>query len=303
MRLWKYTYLLLILVIGVVWLSLFNLPDSKLHLIACDVGQGDAILAVYRETQILIDGGPGKKVTKCLDENIPFWDRQIELVVLTHPQLDHYGGLIEVFKNYKVNTLVASSLDSSSQKYRVLQTAVGGSGVRVVEPTTGMVIRSGLIYLDIVWPTRDFLAEETKEKENKKVLGAYTSSLDPNQFSVVAILRLNEFEALLTGDIDRKVTEEILKTGLVREVDYIKVPHHGSKNGLSEKLLVKTNSKVAVITSGEGNPYGHPHKEVLDLLSRFNIPTYRTDIHGDIKVITDGKSFEVRQSLGRAAQE
>src|SRR3989337_1643687 len=94
----KRLFSILIFVLATVWIIAYQYPDNNLHLIACDVGQGDAMLAVYGKTQILVDGGPGRQVLDCLSEHLPFWDREIELVVSTHPQQDHYGGLVDVFQ-------------------------------------------------------------------------------------------------------------------------------------------------------------------------------------------------------------
>src|SRR3990167_3526151 len=108
MKAYKYIFGIFILLLGLIGLSIGNAPDAKLHLIACDVGQGDGILAVYKDTQVLIDGGADESILECLSKYVPFWDRQLELVVLTHPQLDHYGGLIEVFRRYSVDTFLAN---------------------------------------------------------------------------------------------------------------------------------------------------------------------------------------------------
>lgn len=291
--LWKNIYLALSLALIVVWMAVFAYPGKKLHLIACDVGQGDAILATYGTTQILIDGGATNKVVECLGRNMPFWDRKIEVVLLTHPQLDHFGGLSEVFKRFQVGRFVATSLDSSSQAYKALISMVGGSGMQVVNPTTGMVIRSDLLYLDIVWPSNDFQTA-AGDISRGNVLGAFTSNKDPNDFSVVANLRLGEFDALLTGDIGPKVIEEIIQTGKIREVEYIKVPHHGSKNGLTKELLDVASPEVAVISVGK-NSFGHPHQETLDMLMEYNIQIKRTDEGGNVEVISDGKSWWVEK--------
>ena len=291
--LWKNILLGLSLVLIVVWMAVFVYPEKKLHLIACDVGQGDAILAVYGTTQILVDGGATSKVIDCLGTHMPFWDRKIEVVLLTHPQLDHFGGLSEVFKRFQVERFVATSLDSSSQAYQALISMVGGSGMQVVNPTTGMVIRSGLLYLDIVWPTSDFQVAAGGVSEGN-ILGAFTSKIDPNDFSVVANLRLGEFNALLTGDIGPKIIGEIIQTGKVGEVEYIKIPHHGSKNGLTKELLDVASPEVAVISVGK-NSFGHPHKEILNLLKEYGIQTKRTDEDGDVEVVSDGNSWWIKK--------
>ncbi|MGB6881952.1 MAG: MBL fold metallo-hydrolase, partial [Microgenomates group bacterium] len=221
---WKYIFTVLVLIASVVWLAVIYYPDRKLHLIACDVGQGDAILAIYGNTQILIDGGENNKVLDCLASHMPFWDRKIEVVLLTHPQIDHFGGLRDVFRRFQVEYFLATGLDSSTQAYQALKNAVGGSDARVVNPTSDMVIRLGSLYLDVVWPTSDFIAFAA-DSLPQNVLGAYSSKEDPNDYSIVANLRLGEFEALLTGDIGPEVIDKVLKTGEIRDVEYIKVPH------------------------------------------------------------------------------
>jgi len=281
MKFWKYTFAALTLIVFTIWLAVIFSPDDKLHLIACDVGQGDAILATYRKTQILVDGGPDNQVLSCLSEYLPFWDREIEIVVLSHPQTDHFTGLIEVFKRYRVQMLLTTPFDASSQSYQVLKRVVGGSGARVVNAASGMVIRSGLLYLDIVYPDSKDLA-----------LVKASPAQNPNDYSIVANLRLGEFEALLTGDIGPKVIDKILATGKIKDVDYIKVPHHGSKNGLTKKLLEASMPEMAVISVGK-NPWGHPHQEVLGLLKDYGVAVYRTDEQGHVEVVTDGKSWRL----------
>jgi len=275
----KYIFGLLALATITIWLAVLAAPDDRLRLIACDVGQGDAMLVVYGQSQILIDGGPDDSVLDCLASHMPFWDRRIELVILTHPQTDHFRGLIEVFRRYKIDVFLTLPLNSSTSAYQVLRNEVGGSKTEVLDATAGKVVRLGLMQLDIVHPTKDFLA------------GANTSSGDPNDFSIVAILSFGEFEALLTGDIGPDVMDEVIEQlalSGVEQVEYIKIPHHGSKNGLTKELLEASMPEVAVISVGK-NPWGHPHKEVLEMLQERGVKIKRTDLDGDIKVVTDGK--------------
>lgn len=293
MKLLKYIFALLILAIITVWSAYFLFPEKELHLIACDVGQGDAILVVYGETEILVDGGPDKSVLDCLSRHIPFWDKEIEAVVLTHPQTDHFEGLIGVFDAYKVDLFVANSLESSTQDYQVLQSMVGGHGVRVVNPKSGTTIRLGLIHLDIVWPTQEFVEKESTLLNTQK-LRSRASKRDPNDFSVVAILSLGEFSALLTGDIGPNEIPNVINTGLVKDVNYIKIPHHGSKNGMTEELLKVSHPEFAAISVGKNNRYGHPNKEILDMLDQAKVKYLRTDEVGDVEVITNGTTWSIK---------
>jgi len=298
---WIYLFGFLLLIALSIWIGVFSTKSSKMQIIACDVGQGDAILVVYGENEILIDGGANNDVLNCLSTYIPYWDRKIEVVILTHPQLDHYGGLTKVFETYEVDIFVANSLETGSQRYQVLEKAIGGSGARILEPDKGVSIRLGLMHLDILHPSKEYLLASTiknSELGDEGVLGEYTTSRDPNIFSIVAKLSLGNFDALMTGDIDPELSDSIgemlISQGLTRSLEYIKVPHHGSKNGMSKKLLeVLSPTSLAVISAGKNNSYGHPHKEILDMLGGAGIKIFRTDESGDVVVETDGKTWSV----------
>lgn len=292
----KYLLGILILIIIVVWLSIFISPDNRLHIIACDVGQGDAILLSYKTTQFLIDGGPDSKVLSCLSKHIPFWDKKLEVVILTHPELDHFRGLVDVFKNYKVDYLLANQVDNSTLSYSLLQNTVRGSKTHIVNPYSGFKLRYNLIYLDIVSPSQSLIKEVDSNEigNNKGKLGVFKTTRNLNEFSIIGLWEFGNFRALTTGDIPSKILSEIPKEKLVSNINYLKVPHHGSKTGLTKELLDNYRPQVAVISVGNNNRYGHPDKEILQLLKDQNIKTLRTDQMGDIEVITDGKGWWIK---------
>jgi len=275
MKLWKYFILLLLLVAICLWLAVLEIDDD-FRLIACNVGQGDATLIRYKSTEILVDGGPTDAVIDCLSKHIPFWDREIELVILTHPEADHFTGLIEVFRRYEVNTFLRSELTLSNQNYQVLEKAVGGTTTRVIAPTNGMVVRLGLMHLDMVIDE-----EHQLEKDLDKL----------NMFSIITLVGYGDFEALLTGDYEFEggdgVLKDLHKTIPQDGVEYIKIPHHGSKNGLTRALLEITKPKLAVISVGK-NQWGHPVPEILKMLDDFKVETLRTDKEGNIVILSDG---------------
>jgi len=279
---YKYSFHFLILVVVGLWLAVFQLPDANFHLIACDVGEGDALLASSGSIQVLVDGGPDNKVLDCLGKYLPFWDREIELVILTHPEKDHYGGLIEVFKRYQVDNFMFNPLAVSSSDYQVLEKEVGGRGVKSIYPKEGMEVRVGKIYLDILSPSGTLLTDNLKLKTD-----------EPNKFSIVTLLAYGQFRALLTGDMPPEVSDRLaerLALSAKHEWDYLKVPHHGSKNGLTQKLLDAVRPKVAVISVGK-NSYGHPHEEILKMLKDKNIKILRTDEIGDVEIESDGTKY------------
>ena len=284
------------------WTAVTVYSTNTVRIIACDVGQGDGILVQYKTQQILIDGGkPNGKIVPCLSRYMPFWDRTIEVVLLTHPQLDHFGGLIDVFQTYTVQMLLANSLDSDSQEYRVFKSLVAKSDTRVVNPVRGEKIRMGLITLDILNPTREFLAQKTtttSQVPQEDGLGYSTSNADPNDFSLVAMIRFGEFDALFTGDIGLNISDQIAQIIQLNEhdpIEYLKVPHHGSKNGLSSGLLEVLDAQVAVISSDKKNSYGHPHQEILKLLRDQGVRILRTDEDGDSIVETNGRETTIKK--------
>lgn len=255
-----------------VWLAVYSV-DTNLQIVACDVGQGDAILIQRNTTQILIDGGPNQSVLNCLGRYIPFWDKQIELVILTHPQADHYGGLIDVFKNYKVLNFGEGGVTSGSQTYGVLEKLVGGSGARPIPMQQGTNIRVGMIQLDTVWPKPNSVAKNV------------------NDDGVVMVLKYAQFEALFTADVENEVSDILSEYPEIQNLNYIKVNHHGSRNGMSQKLLNVVNPVVAVISSGKRNSYGHPHAEILKMLTEKGVKILRTDEVGDVVIQTVGINF------------
>jgi competence protein ComEC len=273
----RYIIQFLTLLVAGVWIAIFQIPDANLHIIACDVGQGDAILVTYKNTQILTDGGPNDGVLDCLSDHIPFWDRNIELVISTHPDADHSSGLIEVVKRYNTETILINRLDPGTQVYKALENAVGSRGVRVINPDDGMVLRLGMIQLDILHPLSDF--ESTKT----------------NEYSIVSLLSYASFEAIFTGDIEQDISNELIINNKIRKVDYIKIPHHGSINGMTENLLKAIEPKIAVISVGAKNPYGHPRQEIIDMLSKQGVKTLRTDEMGDVEVITNGSEYWIKK--------
>lgn len=282
---------LLVLFLATVWLAVFSFPDKKMHLVFCDVGQGDAILITQGFEQILIDGGPNDKVLNCLANNMPFWDRTIEIVALTHPEADHLTGLISVFDKYKVNIFLSGPEGNNSALFTEFMTKVKEeTGVRIHNPYRGEKIILGEISLKTLWPEKNFVMEKLRsiaENENfnilsNSVLGVQTSGTKLNQFSLVFLLNYKNFNAILMGDADSTVQNDILEVNSLIPLDILKFPHHGSKTGITENFLAVIKPKVAVIFVGK-NSYGHPTIEALELLEKYHVMVRRTDLEGEIE--------------------
>ncbi len=256
-----------------IWIAFLSLPDRNLHLIFCKVGQGDATLISYRQTQILVDGGPDNSVLDCLAKNMPFWDRNLEMIVLTHPEADHFTGLIEVASRYQIDYfLVNRHLNVSSLGFQKLEELIDNYKIKNYAPKKGDKININPMQLSFLWPP--------KEMDDFKNL---------NDSSLVFYLDFGQFKALLTGDISSKIEEQLNLKGL-KEIDLLKVAHHGSKFSTSDYFLSQIKPKLAVICVGK-NSFGHPHPDVLERLKQKGISYLRTDRESQIEVITDGYNW------------
>jgi competence protein ComEC len=290
----KYLYLSLIslfLLGGFFFYQNAKFNDGKLHLVVCDVGQGDAIfIRTPNGSNILVDGGPDDSALNCLSNHMPFWDRTIELMVLTHPHTDHLTGLISVLSRYKVMHYVTENVKSEATSFKRLQAALAVQRLTAKYTTSGERIDfADKTHLLTVWPTNEWM--ETLKLQDSKNLGAEGSSLDVNGFCLIQLLSYGNFKALLTGDAGSIVEDKIAAE--VGKVDVLKVPHHGSKTGMSEYFLSEVQPSLAIISVGANNKYGHPAKSALDLLSSHNIKYLRTDQNGEVEVVTDGKTTNV----------
>jgi len=242
---------------------LFTLPSNKTYLIACNVGQGDAILIIQKTTQILIDGGPNNKVLDCLAKNMPFYDREIELVINTHPEKDHLTGLIDVLDRYQVKQLITNNLTSDSEVYKAFSQKVKQKNIPTFSPQKGDIIKIANLELISLWP-------------DKKVLGEATAKTPVNDTGLVFQLKSGSFDVLLTADIDQEVEDQLIKENNFQDIEVLKVAHHGSKYSSSEEFLEAIHPQIAIISVGK-NQWGHPTQEVLDRLQSIGSQILRTD--------------------------
>ena len=291
----KITLTLAVVFAGLGLLLILSFQNSgKFRLIACDVGQGDGMLLVSASgKQIVVDGGPGTKIADCLSQNMPFWDRTVELVVATHAQKDHMEGLLEVLARYKVEMVAETKVNNDSDLYREWKKAVEEEKAKVYVPRAGdrLVIDSKqgqTLSLDILWPDAQELSQWQASPPS-----------DLNESAIV--LRVNYgpstssgFCAYLTADIPKEIFANLALQGeALRGCQVLKISHHGSKTGTSQEILDKVKPQVAVIQVGK-NSYGHPTKEVIDLLTSNAVKILRNDTNGIIEIVSDGKSFKAK---------
>ena len=275
-----------------IWLAVLTLPDDKLHVVFCDVGQGDAVLIYRKSTQMLVDAGPNNRVVGCLTRHMPFWDKKIELAVATHPQADHIGGFTYVIKGYTVLQFVMGVEGNETAGYQELLQGVTSRKTQISNIYKGDEIKFGDVKFGVVWPEREFV--EAHVVGDARVLGAKTDGTDLNSFSIGGILSFEDFDVLLTGDADSQIEDEMIEAGGLRKVEVIKVPHHGSKTGMTREWLGVVRPQLAVISVGRSNRYGHPTEEAMKLLRDEEITILRTDVEGDVEVVSDGVKWWVK---------
>jgi competence protein ComEC len=271
-------------------ISLGSLPDGRLHLTVLDIGQGDAILVEAPSgATALIDGGPDPELTlRRLGANLPFFQRRVDLVVVSHPHQDHVAGLVDVVERFRVGTVLHAGISFANQAYeRLLTDATGDPGIRLAVARAGQAVRlDGATTLEVLYPDD---ADAT----------APLPEGDINNGSIVMLLRHGGFEALLTGDAERPVEETLLARRLLTPVDVLKVGHHGSESSTTASLLEATRPSVAVISAGADNEYGHPAPPTLDALAAVaGLTILRTDLYGDVEIVSDGSRYRVHADAG-----
>lgn len=250
---------------------IFSFFDRSTKLVFCDVGQGDGTyVRVKNRFDILIDAGPDRKILDCLGKYIPFYDREIEIAILTHPEKDHFGGFDYVLDRYNIDLFLVNPVKSSNLSYQKLETKIDNKKIKVSNPMAGTKINFAMGSLDFFWPTREFLQNNISK-----------SKKSTNDFSLIFKLNLDRDKALFTGDSSPLSLSRLLKRRDLAS-NILKIPHHGSKNGLTREFLILADPHVGVISVGKNNSYGHPAKEILDMLKAQNISLRRTDLEGDI---------------------
>lgn len=246
-----------------------------------DVGQGDSIfIESHGRHQILIDGGPGSAILEKLAKEMPFWDRTIDLVILTHPERDHLAGLLEVLKRYKVENILWTGIVRDTQESKEWEKAIEEekADVKIAQSGQKIAMLPGKLYIEILYPFENLTGQEIKNS---------------NDTSIVSRLVFNGNSFLFTGDIQKSVEKELTENGKELNSDILKISHHGGKTSSSKEFIKEVSPEIAVISVGKGNSYGHPHQEVLDILESCGIRVLRTDQAGDIKIISDGNNYEI----------
>jgi competence protein ComEC len=278
----KWIIVPLLLLAALVSYTAATLPDGELHVSFLDVGEGDAVLIQKGNQQVLIDGGPGPQAIDLgLSRRMPFWDRTIDLVVLTHPHSDHLAGLLEVLRRYRVGQVLYPALDYRSPLFDEWSRLIAESGIKSTIACAGQQISLG-----------DGAIIEVLNPPVNPLSGS-DSDLDNN--SIVLHLKNGKVSFLLAADIMRDTEWELVRERADLPSTVLKVAHHGSDTSTTPEFLSVVNPQAAIISCGADNKFGLPNQEVVSRLVKKlgegNI--YRTDKRGTIEFVTDGKSLWV----------
>lgn len=269
--------------VGLVWAAVFGMPDGRLHVTFLDVGQGDAILITTPGgSQVLVDGGPGSAaLLSGLGDEMPFWDRKIEMVINTHPDADHLSGLLAVLERYTVESVVVGDAEDDSALYREWEGLLEERGITPVVALQGMRISLGDgVTAEVLNPGPACEGIEDADKANNR--------------SVVLRLTFGKACFLLPGDVETAVERKLVKGGLVDGCAVLKSPHHGSDTSSSEAFLAAVHPLVVVVSVGEGNNFGHPADDVIERYESMGAHVFRTDLQGSVSISTDGESLSIR---------
>lgn len=261
--------------------SIFNglevLVDERLHIYILNIGQGDALLIkTPKGNWGMIDSGKNTIVLEELEKTLPFFIRNLSFIVLTHPDADHIEGFIEILKRYEVETVFTNKTTKQSSLFDSIIHQVTTHNIKQYELGEMHDFIFDNVHFDIIWPikTNDYLKIE-----------------DSNDTSISMVISYGKFELYSAGDLSFVQENQAIPDA--RDIDIMKISHHGSTSSTNTELLKKLTPEIAVISVGKDNSYGHPHKDILENLKNEGIKILRTDEIGTIKMKTDGTLLSI----------
>ncbi len=269
---------LLTLANAFIWYGVFREErGNELRVAFLDVGQGDSIyIEAPNGNQLLVDGGSGTRALSALSQVMPSYDNSIDALLATHPDKDHIGGLTFVLERYQIGIVFLNGARSDTAAWQSFEKKIDESGARKIIARRGMRVNlSKDIYFDILFPDVDV-----------------SNFKETNEGSIVGKLVYKNESFLLTGDSPIKIEQHLVaRDGKNLNANVLKLGHHGSRTSSSESYLGFVSPEYAIISAGCKNSYGHPHKEVLQLLDKFKIPKLSTCDSGTIVFTTDGEEL------------
>jgi len=253
-------------------------PDGNVTVHVLDIGQGDSIFITGPSgQQILIDAGPDNSALAGMGKRMSFFDRSIDLLVVTHPDLDHTFGLPEVVRRYSIATALITGINHNQSRYEEFLSLLKWKKIPVIVADPHKDIDLGDdMKIDVLWPPPIYMGNDAPKE------GA-------NNTSIVLRLSYGNDTMLFTGDMEEVEENAVLASGADLHADILKVGHHGSKTSTSTGFLLAVDPELAIISAGRDNRFGHPHKLVLDRLKHFGVPYRTTALEGVVTIEMDGQ--------------
>lgn len=284
---------LLIVTFSIIFLSgLFLIQyrkfnDGLLHVVFCNVGQGDAVFIRSPTGKIILfDQGPDDAVLSCLSHHMPFWQRDLSLIMVSHPHADHFRGLFPILDRYNVGQFVSEELANNSAEYQAITQMISDKQIQKVNLLRNDRFKiSENLAMSITGPEESFL---------KATSPGGTVGERKEFASLTALLTYGSFKVLLTGDAQSPQILSDMKARGIKQIDVLQVPHHGSATGLTAEIVQRLDPKIAVISVGK-NRYGHPSQKTMKILRDEDIKILRTDKDGDIEILSDGNKWWLRK--------
>jgi competence protein ComEC len=265
-----------------VWSALLGTSQQLLTVAFLDVGQGDSIfIQAPNGHQMLIDGGRDEHILAALQQMMPRGDTDIDVVLATHPDADHIGGLPAVLERYEVTEIIDNGKGGKDTKvFDEFNTDITLEQARYVHAMHGMRVildREDGVYFDVLYPT------------------ASSTSPDTNDMSIVGRLVYGQHEFMLTGDSPTAVESKLVEwCSVCLRSDVLKAGHHGSRTSTGQDFLDAVDPQYVVISAGKDNSYGHPHKEVIDRLLQKGVSIQKTTELGSVVFVSDGEKLWIK---------
>jgi len=253
-----------------------NLPTRNLEVTFLDVGQGDAILIRTPQNQkILVDAGPAGKILPSLSKELNFFERKIDLIVLTHPDTDHVAGFVEVLKRFEVKNVLLTGVRHETKWYAEILAQIYKQQIPVFIANAEDDFKFGEVALDVFWPNESFVARSME---------------DANAISVSMRVVFGETAVVLTGDLDVASEKEIVATSQNLKAQVFKLGHHGSKTSNSDEFLSAVNPEIVIVSAGKDNKFGHPSPKILRRV--WGLEVLETSELGNVKLVSDGLKWK-----------
>ena len=254
-----------------------GVSEGSLIIYFLDIGQGDAtLIRTPNGDDVIIDGGPNNTLIRKIGEYLPITDRDIEVMVLTHPDSDHLIGLLEVLNRYRVKKVILTGVDHNLAEYDYFRQKIKDDQIETViinKPQT-IDLGGGVAY-EIFSPGENL--------ENKTVEST-------NNTSIAGKIVYQNSSALITGDLENE--EDLLDKNFNLKSDIYHVGHHGSNNANDLDFILAVDPEYAIISVGADNRYGHPNYRTVKNLEKSGAEIFRTDQQGDIIFFSDGNNFQ-----------